>query len=199
LHFSFCERDSLRLTLAIQRQDNVVKIRGLDVSDRLVAAVAAGVFFLSLAGCGDRGRDVKRLAVSEVTADSATDTSSLPVDGSDDAPSGQGRLTRIEPETIVRFPESSIACASRKTLKRAMTYAENGDESELRSMVAGRQNPDGECILLDPYVRFKVISAEYSEPDIPETGLLEIVGEMSTSRHGSWAFSVMAEPVGSSV
>lgn len=173
-------------------------IRGLKVNDRLVTVVAAGVLLFSFIGRGDRSRNEGRYPISETAVESATSRASGPADARYETPSDERHVTRIEPETIVRFPDSSIACTSKNSLQRAMTYAANGQQSKLRSMIAGKQKPEGECIMLDPDIRFKVIAAEYPEPEIPEMGLLEIVGETSTSRHGSWAFSLMAEPADSS-
>lgn len=184
--------------MANQCQIMAMAFRGLKVNDRRVAVVAAGVLLFSFIGHGDGFWNEYRDPISATAVESATSSASGPAVARYEMPSDEGHVTRIEPATIVRFPDSSIACTSKTSLQRAMTYAANGQRSKLRSMIAGKQKPEGECIMLDPDIRFKVIAAEYPEPEIPEMGLLEIVGETSTSKHGSWAFSLMAEAADSS-
>ncbi len=76
-----------------------------------------------------------------------------------------------------------------------MTYGTNGQETKMRAMMLSKENPDGTCIMLPSNESYKVISAEYNVPDMPEMGLLEIVGKSVTVKNGLWTFSWVAEPV----
>ncbi|ALR35976.1 hypothetical protein LV28_25295 [Pandoraea pnomenusa] len=76
-----------------------------------------------------------------------------------------------------------------------MTYATNGQKTKMEAMMFSRENPSGTCIALSSEDRYKVISSEYNVPTMPELGILEIVGEKTTSKNGAWTFSWVAEPV----
>ncbi|WP_331693521.1 hypothetical protein [Pandoraea sputorum] len=110
-------------------------------------------------------------------------------------PSASDLAKQIKPETLVRFPKSSLACMSKDDLQEAMTYGTNGQETKMRAMMLSKENPDGTCIMLPSNESYKVISAEYNVPDMPEMGLLEIVGKSVTVKNGLWTFSWVAEPV----
>jgi hypothetical protein len=49
--------------------------------------------------------------------------------------------------------------------------------------------------MLDPKKRYKVLSAQYNNPDAPQLGLLEIVGEKTKAANGGWAFTIGVEVV----
>lgn len=100
----------------------------------------------------------------------------------------------FKPESLVQFPKSGIARLSKDGLRDVFTYGMQGEKTKAEAMMLGSGDPEAECVSLDPRKRYKVISAEYNDPDHPDLGLLEVVGQGVTSRNGAWTFSVTAEP-----
>jgi hypothetical protein len=95
----------------------------------------------------------------------------------------------IKPEMIVKFTKGGIACLDRDNLQEITEHAIKGEKTKTEAMMI--QN-GGDCVMLSPSKRFKVLSAEYNNPDL-DFGLLEIVGADKVSLHGAWAFSIGAE------
>lgn len=105
------------------------------------------------------------------------------------------RAKQIRPETLVRFTQSTLACLTKDDLQEAMTYGTNGQETKMRAMMLSSENLGGTCVTLSANESYKVISAEYNAPDMPEMGLLEIVGKGVTQKNGMWTFSWAAVPI----
>lgn len=147
-----------------------------------------------LSACGDSPDGAKK---PEVAVPSASSAASAPVkaDAEREKELVAAQAKQIKPETLVRFPDSSIACLSKDALQEVMTYGANGQATKMQAMMLNKANPDGQCIMLAPKARYKVISAEYNVADMPEMGLLEIVAEKATSKNGAWTVSWVAEPV----
>lgn len=145
----------------------------------------------ALSACGGESDDAKK---SDTPASSAVaSASSAQTDAEREKELAAARAQQIKPETLVRFPDSSIACLTKDALQEVMTYGANGQATKMQAMMLEKKNPDGQCIMLDPKIRYKVISSEYNVPDMPQMGILEIVGEKTTSKNGAWTFSWVAE------
>jgi hypothetical protein len=91
----------------------------------------------------------------------------------------------IEPEMIIHFPEGALACLSKDSLQAALTYAINNEKTKVDAMMVEN---GGDCVMLPPDKRMKVISVEYNDPD-KDIGLLEVVGEEIISTNGAWTLS----------
>lgn len=97
---------------------------------------------------------------------------------------------QIQPETIVEFPKSGIACLNKDSLQAAVQYGLEGKATKMNSMFVKN---GGDCIMLTPGKQYRVIDAEYNDPDIPEAGILEIVGrDITSAEHG--AFTLVMSP-----
>ncbi|AVF41526.1 hypothetical protein AL486_18865 [Pandoraea apista] len=195
----------LLLLKDIRSGDEVGKIAKHSAPNRVLMAYAAGAFLIAVIGLVGVSKDVPQESRSSTKqgessppapttpAPSSTDSTVKPPEQS--TPSAIARAKQIKPETLVRFPDSSIACLSKDALQEITTYGANGQATKMQAMMLDKKNPDGQCIMLDPKMRYKVISSEYNVPDMPEMGILEIVGERTTSKNGAWTFSWVAEPV----
>jgi hypothetical protein len=80
---------------------------------------------------------------------------------------------KIKPEMIIQFTKGTIACLSRDSLQEIMLHGVNGEATKMRAMMI---DEGGDCLMLDPKKRVRVISAEYNDPD-SNIGILEVVGE----------------------
>ena len=65
----------------------------------------------------------------------------------------------------------------------------------MKALMLSNENPDGLCIMLEPQKVYQVVSMEYNNPEIPQIGLLRIVGDGNKSKSGAWVLSVGAEAV----
>jgi hypothetical protein len=99
------------------------------------------------------------------------------------------RVEQIRPETVIRFPDGTIACMNRDSLGNLMEHAINGEKTKMNAM--GAEN-GGDCIAIPPNKRMRVISTDYPDQDAP-FGLLEVVGEKNQSAVGAWVFSAGAK------
>ncbi|BDD93512.1 hypothetical protein PanNE5_29520 [Pandoraea sp. NE5] len=150
-----------------------------------------------LAACGSDVDEQKKpdAPASAAVEPSAPASATAQVDPEHEKELAAARAKQIEAETIVRFPQSSLACLTKDALGEALDYGAKGEQTKMLAMVISESNPDGQCTMLDPKKRYKVISAEYNIPDSPDMGLLEIVGEKTISKSGAWTVSWVAEPV----
>ena len=98
---------------------------------------------------------------------------------------------QIKPEMIVRFSEGSLVCLDRDHLQEITQYAIKGQATKVEAMMAEN---GGDCIMVAPSQKFKVLSAEYNDPNL-DIGILEIIGEGKVKLNGAWSFSVGAEEV----
>lgn len=101
----------------------------------------------------------------------------------------------IKAESIVRFPTGGIVCLTQDALLEIMLHSINGEKTKVEAMQMSPENPDRPCTSLNPKKRYKVLSAQYNNPDTPRMGLLEIVGEKAKSANGGWTVSVGAQVV----
>lgn len=99
---------------------------------------------------------------------------------------------RPRPEDIIVFANSNILCLKQADLQQALTSGLRGEETKLRALV-GDLAQGAPCYMVPPNKRLKVLSANY--PDNDPVGLLEVVGERTTSASGAWALSVGATVV----
>ena len=98
----------------------------------------------------------------------------------------------LKPEMIVHFTQGTLACLSKDDLQEATEHAIAGEKTKVEAMMVEN---GGSCLMLSPNQRMKIIHVEYNNPDLPDLGLVEIVGEGITAANGAWAFSIGAEPV----
>jgi hypothetical protein len=107
-----------------------------------------------------------------------------------EAPTG---TAAIKPESIVRFTQGGVVCLTQDALLEITLHSINGEKTKVAAMQMSPENPDGPCSMLDPKKRYKVLSAQYNNPDAPQLGLLEIVGEKVKAANGGWAFTIGVE------
>lgn len=98
----------------------------------------------------------------------------------------------MKPETIVVFPHSSIACLTPEALLLASTRLLKGENTKAEALFMSERNTDAPCLMLDPKRKFKVLSVEYNNPDLPDLGIMEIVGASSGSSSGAWVYTAGA-------
>ncbi len=84
---------------------------------------------------------------------------------------------KIRPGQFVRFPKSEIACLSREALQAVVVHNMEGEDEKANAYMTTKDNPTGECTILDSKQTFKVIRADYNDPEHPDWVLLEVVGE----------------------
>lgn len=102
----------------------------------------------------------------------------------------------IKAEDIVKFPKSNIACLTKEGLGQIIAYGVNGEATKLQSMMVAPENEEGQCIMLDPSAKYKVIHVEYNDPEHPDMGIAEVVGmKIKSSAHGAWVLTMTAERV----
>lgn len=107
----------------------------------------------------------------------------------DDAATAQ-----IKPESYVKFPKSAVACLTKEDLGKIIQHFAKGENTKAGAMMNSKDNANGGCIMLSDKNTYKVLSAEYNDPESPELGLIEIVGKGSKSADGAWTFSMFAVP-----
>ena len=98
---------------------------------------------------------------------------------------------QIKPETIIRFTKGTLACLTKEDLLKIVSHTMKGESTKANAMMFEN---DGNCLMIPPSKKVKVIAAEYNNSNV-DLGLLEFVAEDKTSVRGAWAFSVGAEPV----
>lgn len=102
------------------------------------------------------------------------------------------RVPRIKPETLVTFPDSTIACLSREALGAVSVHILKGEKTKAAAYMLSKEHPDGQCLMLDSKQKFKVLSVEYNSTDTPDIGIMEIVGTTSAATDGAWVFTLGA-------
>jgi len=101
----------------------------------------------------------------------------------------------MKPETVVRFPEATIACLSKEALLAITAHFVRGEKTKGLAYFQSKENPNGPCVTLEPQKTYKVLSVEYNNPDMPDLGIMEIVGMESKSPVGAWAFTTGANRI----
>lgn len=99
---------------------------------------------------------------------------------------------KMEPETFVKFPNSSIACLSKESLNVVTTHLIRGENTKAEAYFPGGDRDQTECIMLPRTMKFKVLAVEYNNPNIPELGIMEIVFAKAKSSEGMWVFTAGA-------
>jgi hypothetical protein len=102
---------------------------------------------------------------------------------------------RIKAEMIVEFPKSGIVCLTQETLLEVLLRSMNGEKTKVDAMTVSEDNPDAPCTMLSPRLKYKVLSVQYNNPDTPEMGIMEIVGQKSKSAQGGWTMTLGARIV----
>jgi hypothetical protein len=102
---------------------------------------------------------------------------------------------RIKAEMIVEFPKSGIVCLTQETLLEVLLRSMNGEKTKVDAMTVSEDNPDAPCTMLSARLKYKVLSVQYNNPDTPEMGIMEIVGQKSKSTQGGWAMTLGARIV----
>ena len=105
------------------------------------------------------------------------------------APASAG--ARLERGMVVRFTRGTLACLSKESLLRVAVSGLENEDAEVRGMMVEN---GGDCLMVSPSKRVRVVSVEYDDPDV-DIGLVEFVGEGAASASGAWAFSMGAEEV----
>jgi len=101
-------------------------------------------------------------------------------------------LEHIKPEMIVEFPKAGIVCVTQEALLEIWLRSINGEKTKVDAMTVSEDNPNAPCRMLSPRMQYKVLSAQYNNPDTPDLGLLEIVERHSKSAEGVWTMSLGA-------
>ncbi|MHA3052532.1 hypothetical protein [Acinetobacter sp. ANC 4640] len=111
----------------------------------------------------------------------------------DKAAASEVAAAQLHPEDIIEFKYGTIACMSKDDLQAVTMHSLKHETTKANAYMLSNNNPDGTCVMLPPDKQFKVISAEYNNPDNQEIGVVEIVGKnVKSSKEGGWAFTVGA-------
>ena len=108
---------------------------------------------------------------------------------------GSNKTQSLQLGARIKFPRGNIACVERDALHLMMDYGARGEGAKMKALMLSNENPDGLCIMLEPQKVYQVVSMEYNNPEIPQIGLLRIVGDGNKSKSGAWVLSVGAEAV----
>jgi hypothetical protein len=104
--------------------------------------------------------------------------------------------SQIKPEMVVKFPTGGLACLTREGLEEALIHGFKGEKTKFNSQFLSKNNPNGECVPLYPNKKYKIISAEYNDPNMPETAILEIVGAgINNASRGAFTIIVSNEMI----
>ena len=141
----------------------------------LVALTLAGSSLL-IAGCGDESG----------TPSAAVAPPSVPP-----APAPLEVEHALKPEMVILFTKGNLACMSKDDLHEMMDHGARGESTKMQAMM---MENGGTCFMVPPTKRVKIIAVEYNNPEMPDLGLVEFVGEGITSINGAWALSVGAKP-----
>ena len=88
---------------------------------------------------------------------------------------------KIKPGQFVSFPKSEIACLTREALQAVAVHSMSGEVEKANAYMATKENPAGECTMLNSNQNFRVIRADYNDPAHPDWVILEVVGENAKS------------------
>lgn len=103
-------------------------------------------------------------------------------------------INKIKPESIVVFPKSGVACLGKDALLEITAHALKGEATKANAMMLNPKTGNGQCIMLSPGKRYKVISSEYNVETL-DIGILELVGDGNMSGNGAWAYTTGAEVI----
>ena len=132
-----------------------------------------------------QSKDTQSPASEAVTASNLQDMES--VEASEIA------AAQLHPEDLVEFKYGAIACLNRDDLQAMVMHSLKHETTKASAYMLSKENPDGTCIMLDQNKQYKVISAEYNNPDDPEIGIIEIVGkDVNSAKQGAWALTIGA-------
>jgi hypothetical protein len=148
---------------------------------RLMLTLAGSI--LLIAGCDDTA--TPSAAVSQPTIQ----PTGSPSGANGSAPAEVEHA--LKPEMVILFTKGNLACMSKDDLHEMMDHGARGESTKMQAMM---MENGGTCFMVPPTKRVKIIAVEYNNPEMPDMGLVEFVGEGITSINGAWALSVGAEP-----
>lgn len=96
---------------------------------------------------------------------------------------------RMKPETFVQFPQSGIACLTKKDLEEVTVHYLNGEKTKGAALFDG---DDRRCAMLNSERTYKVLSVHYGSGSMADIGVMEIVRKDSKSASGVWVFTMGA-------
>jgi hypothetical protein len=102
----------------------------------------------------------------------------------------------ISPGSIVEFPQGGIVCLTQEALLKITMHSLNHEKTEVAAMQMSEENPNAPCTMLVRQKKYKVLAVEYNNPNMPDLGLLEIVGNKAKAENGGWTYSLGAQVVG---
>jgi hypothetical protein len=97
----------------------------------------------------------------------------------------------IKPEMIVQFSHGTLVCLDRDHLTQIALDTIRGETTKAEGFMIEN---GGDCVMVSPDQRFKVLSVEYNLPG-SDLGILEIIGSNKIRANGAWAYSVGAKEV----
>lgn len=92
---------------------------------------------------------------------------------------------------VITFKNGNLACLSKDELHEMMDHGVKNEATKMQAMMVEN---GGNCMMVSPTKRVKLISVEYNNPEMPDMAVVEFLGEGVTSLNGAWALSVGAEP-----
>ncbi len=104
---------------------------------------------------------------------------------------GQSTANDLRPEMIVTFSGGSLVCLNRDHLIEITLDEMRGENTKALGLMLEN---GGDCVMVSPNQRFKILSVEFNDPSF-DLGLLEITGSNVIHAAGAWAYSIGAEEV----
>ncbi|MHA3062503.1 hypothetical protein [Acinetobacter sp. ANC 4641] len=106
-------------------------------------------------------------------------------------------LIQFQPEDIVKpTTKMPIACLDKESLNEMIQHYVNNETTKAKGYINTTDNPSAPCIILKSNIKYKVISAEYPNPNAPDAGYIEIVPKSTVAaQSGFWTVSTGFERI----
>ncbi len=97
-------------------------------------------------------------------------------------------------EQVVVFTVPAPVCTTREGLAKYVAHLLRGEETKAKAMEIDPRTGNGQCFVIPAGKKVKILSVNYEDPDIPDLGVMEIVGYGNKSANGAFAFTGGAVP-----
>lgn len=158
----------------------------------LIGIAASAIFFILFGITIPEKNQAEREKAPETTQSTGDNKPQQEVKPKDQAGTV---IEKLKPEEYVKFPASNVACISKEALREILARFVRGEITKGNALFFSKENMDGQCIVLNQKMTYKILSVEYNNPDQPNDGIIEVVASGSKLSDGLWTTSFWAEPV----
>lgn len=106
----------------------------------------------------------------------------------------QSSEKQFRAEQAVVFADPSPVCTTKEALGKYIGHLLRGEATKAKAMEINPKTGNGECFMIAKGKKVKILSVSYDNPDIPDLGVMEIVGFGNGSATGAWALTAGAVP-----